>query len=57
MPYVKTTSVHMSSACPSVCDLVAALNHFSYVYEIRCGSSFYRKLSSQRECCENRLLV
>ena len=55
--YVKTTSVHMSSVCPSVCNLVAALNHFLYFYEIRCGSYFYRKLSSEREFCENRLLV
>ena len=57
MPYVKTTSVHMSSVCPSVCDLIAALNHFSYFYEILCGSSFYRKLSSKREFYENWLLV
>jgi hypothetical protein len=56
-PYVKTTSVHTFLFCPSVCDLVAALNHFSYFYEIRCVSSFYKILLSNHEFCENRLLI
>ena len=61
-PYAKTTSVltsgHTSSVCPSVCDLVATLNHFSYFYEFRCGSFFTKKkLSSKRKFRENRVLV